>query len=413
MKKISIVILVFLSMLQINASNLDINEDELIMKAIYYSEHNQPKDAAKIWKKLFEKSNKESYLVEYFYTSLQFKKINEVIKELKASLAKKKNEELYELLASLYQKEGNTDALLEMLEDRSSSNDIESLYQIAYLYSIKGKYDKALKIYKQIYNKDKSWNALKGILSILAKQNRISEASNILWDAIHKNQNLPNEALLVYAGLIDLKKDNKKAIYIFNKLYSKTKDKKYIKQLISLYLYNKDYDSIIKILEKSRYDDKLLYELYLSKKRVVDAYMLLDSLYNKTKNPKWLAEKAILTYEIASNLKAVDKRVVDRVDELFEKALKKGVRTPTYLNYYGYTLIDNDVDIKKGIKLIKEALKGEPDNIYYLDSLAWGYYKLKDCKKAKEIMKKIKEIESQNLEDEILKHQKAIDECKE
>ncbi len=413
MKKISIVILVFLSMLQINASNLDINEDELIMKAIYYSEHNQPKDAAKIWKKLFENSNKESYLVEYFYTSLQFKKINEVIKELKASLAKKKNEELYELLASLYQKEGNTDALLEMLEDRSSSNDIESLYQIAYLYSIKGKYDKALKIYKQIYNKDKSWNALKGILSILAKQNKINEASNILWDAIHKNQNLPNEALLVYAGLIDLKKDNKKAIYIFNKLYSKTKDKKYIKQLISLYLYNKDYDSIIKILEKSRYDDKLLYELYLSKKRAVDAYMLLDSLYNKTKNPKWLAEKAILTYEIASNLKAVDKRVVDRVDELFEKALKKGVRTPTYLNYYGYTLIDNDVDIKKGIKLIKEALKGEPDNIYYLDSLAWGYYKLKDCKKAKEIMKKIKEIESQNLEDEILKHQKAIDECKE
>jgi len=214
-------------------------------------------------------------------------------------------------------------------------------------------------------------------------------------------------------GLIDFKKDTKKAIFAFKKLYELTKDKKYLKQLISLYLFKKDYNSIIKLLERTHYDDKLLYELYLSKKRTIDAYKLLYFMYNRTKNPKWLAERAILTFEIASKLKAVDDRVVNRVIELFEKAIKDGAKSPTYYNYYGYTLIDYNKDIKKGINLVKKALKGEPDNIYYLDSLAWGYYKLKECKKAKEIMAKIKKIEGKSLEEEIIKHDKLIKKCKE
>ena len=410
MKKINIVLVVMLfSFTQIGATNL--NEDELIMKAIYYTDNKDAKNGAKIWKKLFEKTNKEKYLVEYFYTSLQYKDIKDVIKELKKTLSKKKNKELYELLAGLYSKEGNTDGLLEVIKDTAS--DTESMYELAYLYTIKGKDKEALKIYKKIYAKEKSWEALKGELSILAKQNRITEASNRLWEAISTNENMPKDALLVYVGLIDLKKDTNKAIFAFKKLYESTKDKKYLKQLISLYLFKKDYDSIIKLLEKTHYDDKLLYELYLSKRRTIDAYKLLYHMYQKSKDPKWLAERAILNFEIASELNAVDDRVINRVIELFDKAIKGGAKNPTYYNYYGYTLIDYDKDIKKGIKLIKKALKKEPDNIYYLDSLAWGYYKLKDCKKAKKIMAKIKKIESIDLEDDILKHDKLIQSCKE
>ncbi len=410
MKKINIVLIaILLSFTQIGAK--DLSEDELIMKAIYYTDNKDAKNGAKIWKELFEKTNKEKYLVEYFYTSLQYKDIKEVIKELKKTLAKKKNKELYELLAGLYSKEGNTDGLLEVIKDNAS--DTDSLYELAYLYTIKGKDKEALKIYKKIYTKEKSWEALKGELSILAKQNRITEASNRLWEAISTNSNMPKDAFLVYVGLIDFKKDTKKAIFAFKKLYELTKDKKYLKQLISLYLFKKDYNSIIKLLERTHYDDKLLYELYLSKKRTIDAYKLLYFMYNRTKNPKWLAERAILTFEIASKLKAVDDRVVNRVIELFEKAIKDGAKSPTYYNYYGYTLIDYNKDIKKGINLVKKALKGEPDNIYYLDSLAWGYYKLKECKKAKEIMAKIKKIEGKSLEEEIIKHDKLIKKCKE
>ncbi len=411
MKKINIVLIaLLLSFMQINAKVL--SEDELIMEAIYYTDNKDPKNGAKIWKKLFELTNNEKYLVEYFYTSLQYKNIKDVIKELKVTLSKKKNKELYELLAGLYSKEGNTDGLLEVIKDTAS--DTESLFELAYLYTIKGKDKEALKIYKNIYKKDKSWDALKGELSILAKQKKITQAANLLWQELNNNKKLPKDAYLVYVGLINFKKDTKKAIYAFNKLYQLTNDKQYLKQIISLYLFNKDYDSIIKLLEKTHYDDKLLYELYLSKGKTVDAYKLLYRLYNETKKPKWLAEKAILTFEIANKLKAVDNRVLNRVFALFQKAIKEGAKSPTYYNYYGYTLIDYDKDIKKGINLVKKALKKEPQNIYYLDSLAWGYYKLKKCNEAKKIMQKIKNIEgTQITEDEIIKHNNIIQKCKE
>ena len=53
---------------------------------------------------------------------------------------------------------------------------------------------------------------------------------------------------------------------------------------------------------------------------------------------------------------------------------------PFYLKLH---LIDHDIDIKRGIKYVKEALKIEQVSSFYKDSLAWGYFKLRQCKKPK------------------------------
>jgi len=87
--------------------------------------------------------------------------------------------------------------------------------------------------------------------------------------------------------------------------------------------------------------------------------------------------------------------------------LKKS-KDPLFLNYYGYLLIDHNRNVKKGIKLVKEALKQEPNSIFYLDSLAWGLYKQKKCKKAKVILDK---VINQTKEEEVLMHYKKIKEC--
>ncbi len=402
-------ILVALLLSSVTFAGNNENEDALIMKALVYAKSN-PKEAANTWKKLFELTNNEKYLVEYFYSSLEYRDIKDVIKELKVVLSKKKSKELYELLGGLYSKDGNTDGVIEVIEDMSNK-DIDSMYELAYLYSLKGEDDKSLSIYKKLYQKEHNWKSLKGIISILYKQKKFKEASNLLWSAIQKEK-LPTEAYMVYAGFLNLTKDPNKAIYIFKKLYSKTKDKKYIKQLISLYLYKKDYKELIKLLEKTHYDDSLLYELNISQKESVKAYKLLDTLYKKTKNPKWIAEKAILTYEIANSYNAVDKRVLKRMSSLFEKAFKLGLNNPMYYNYDGYTLIDYDYDLKKGIEYAKKAVSINPKNVFYLDSLAWGYYKIGKCTEAKKIaidMQKLGKIK----EDDILEHIKKIENCKE
>ena len=59
-------------------------------------------------------------------------------------------------------------------------------------------------------------------------------------------------------------------------------------------------------------------------------------------------------------------------------------------------MIDHDMDVKKGISLVKKALEKKPDNGYYLDSLAWGYYKLGEVKKAEKIQEKAIENTDEN-----------------
>jgi len=73
-------------------------------------------------------------------------------------------------------------------------------------------------------------------------------------------------------------------------------------------------------------------------------------------------------------------------------------------------MIEHDMDVSKGVSYVQEALKLEKDSPYYLDSLAWGYYKLHKCKEAKAVMDQVvAKIGSD--EPEIKEHSEAINKC--
>ncbi|MBT0878610.1 hypothetical protein KJQ97_04155 [Campylobacter sp. 2018MI01] len=74
--------------------------------------------------------------------------------------------------------------------------------------------------------------------------------------------------------------------------------------------------------------------------------------------------------------------------------------------------VNTKIDIAKGIKLIQKALEQEPDNAYFLDTLAWGYYLINDCKNAQETMQKVLQNEDVLNEDEIKLHNQRINKCK-
>ncbi|MFW6036218.1 MAG: tetratricopeptide repeat protein [Desulfonatronovibrio sp.] len=60
------------------------------------------------------------------------------------------------------------------------------------------------------------------------------------------------------------------------------------------------------------------------------------------------------------------------------------------LNYVGYTLAEQDRDLDRALVLIKRALKLDPGNGYYMDSLAWAYYVQGEYEKAwKEISRAV------------------------
>jgi tetratricopeptide (TPR) repeat protein len=174
-------------------------------------------------------------------------------------------------------------------------------------------------------------------------------------------------------------------------------------------MYKRDVDGAIAFLEADRSRDDILYELYKSKGYFSKALNLVDKFYKEDKDSKWIAEKGVLLFENSEDKD--DKKMIQKVVSYLEQAIDQGVDDSIYLNYYGYTLIDKEVDIKKGIKIIEDALLQQPENTYYLDSLAWGYYKTRECAKAYELMKRV--VEEEGLEEEeIIKHWNAIKQCK-
>jgi tetratricopeptide (TPR) repeat protein len=186
-------------------------------------------------------------------------------------------------------------------------------------------------------------------------------------------------------------------------------DQQYLMKIIDAYVYKRDIDGAIVFLEKDQSRNDILYELYKRKKYFSKALALVDELYDQDKNSKWIAEKGVLLFENSEDKN--DKKMIEDVISHFEKAIDLGNDDSIYLNYYGYTLIDKEVNVKKGINVIENALIQQPDNMYYLDSLAWGYYKERDCDKAYKLMKRV--VDEEGLEEpEIIEHWDAIRQCK-
>jgi tetratricopeptide (TPR) repeat protein len=59
-----------------------------------------------------------------------------------------------------------------------------------------------------------------------------------------------------------------------------------------------------------------------------------------------------------------------------QRSLKLSGEQPLTLNYLGYTWIDHNRNLKKGLQMIEKAVRLKPDDGYIVDSLGWAHYRL-------------------------------------
>jgi len=178
-------------------------------------------------------------------------------------------------------------------------------------------------------------------------------------------------------------------------------------KIIQYYSYKRDYINLISFLEESGSDDEVLLQLYSTSKNYVKAQPLADKLYKQNADINYLGQSAIFEYEGLEDNS--NKKVLDSVVKKLEKVVSLDPQ-PVYLNYLGYILIDHGIDIKKGMSYIDDVLKLQPNSGYYLDSKAWGYYKLGNCKKAKVIMNHVLKLEG-GTDEEVKEHVQKIEQC--
>ncbi len=177
--------------------------------------------------------------------------------------------------------------------------------------------------------------------------------------------------------------------------------------LIQLYWNAKKVSELMQFLERTHANDDLLLKIYTSQKMFPKAIVLSEKLYDETGDIDYLGQKAIYQYEGANN--RGDKKLLDSVIADLTKVVETK-EEGYYLNYLGYCMIEHDRNVTAGIAYVKRALSIEPDSGYFIDSLAWGYYKQGECDKAGILMEKV--VELLGAEDpEVKAHLKAINTC--
>ena len=381
-------------------------EDNLIFLALEYQQKGDYVNAKKIYNTLYEQSQKKIYLSEEAGIAFVLgdqDALDLILMGLKKFPDEKNFNRLY--VGQMVKEKRYLEAEKEILKLIDEDKSVQHLSIAGNLYLQMKSYDLALKYFESAYKQEPSEDVLINIIEVqyrfLGKKDDAIAQLETYANVEGCGKNICFKLLEIYGR----ERNIKGLISTYKKLYKSYKNEEFAKKIVELLMYTKDVKGAIAFLEKSGYGQTTLLEIYATQKRFTDAFNLASKLYDESQNPDYLGKMAIYEYEMNKNQLSIE--ILQSISKKFEHVILS-TKDSVYLNYYGYLLIDHDIDIKKGLFLVQEALKLEPNSPYYLDSLAWGLYKLGECEQAYEIMKYFGE----NIyEEEVAIHFAAIQKC--
>lgn len=385
-------------------------EDTFSLYALDAQMHQKHRRASGFFSELYKRTSKK----EYLYQSLRMLEQAGDIKALSTLTAEAlskspedetlKRFEIISLLKAGNFGEASQKALL--LSEKSKAPSDYLLYAEARLKL--ADYPGGVAALKKAYalNYDES-TAERIALIQYAQLGKKTEAITFLKDHIgaHGNSKIVGKRLAtLYADSGEL--DNAAAIY--EQTYDIDADPLIAEEAIKIYAFQRNLSKMEMLLEKSHINDPLLLDIYVRTKTFGKASALAQALYEKEDNPLYLAQSSVYTYEGAS----------DRSDPVMIAKVVKGLKKanaefedPLYLNYLGYLMIEHDLNVTEGMEYVRRALDKQPDSPFYIDSLAWGHYKLGECDEAKKLIKQVESMIGTE-EEEVKEHIKAIEACK-
>ncbi|WP_418185753.1 hypothetical protein ACNSOS_01960 [Aliarcobacter vitoriensis] len=387
-------------------------EDYYVMYALEMENIRMYETARDIYLKLFENTNKYEYLAQYTTIATQFQDYEAVKEQIEKYLLPNIKEE--ELLIRLYgfallRLEDYDKALEEALKLTNLYKSSINYELLGAIYASKGEFNNSYSALQEALKYEASVTVMQTITSLeFFNLNKKEEAIKNLKYYLPKSEYNLNIALQLLAFYDSLgQKDNIKNLLKDMFLYYKnSEDALQLNKTVGFMFQNFEVNELILFLEQNNIEDDLLLELYKRTNQIQKAYELLDKLYKSSSNIDYLGQQAIIEFELAEDKKNSLNSVIKKFDTTLETSTN-----PIYQNYLAYLLIDYDIDINKGLILVKKALEQDPTNIAFIDTLAWGEYKIKNCKESFKNMKQI--VDEIGLEDEEIKfHWEKIKECK-
>ncbi|NNE99269.1 MAG: tetratricopeptide repeat protein [Pyrinomonadaceae bacterium] len=143
-------------------------------------------------------------------------------------------------------------------------------------------------------------------------------------------------------------------------------------------------------------------------------YLFISSLYSEAKRKQRAVSALTKAFKIADgiekkqivklNLAYVHSSFDDfaTAERILREVLAQSPEYPLALNNLGYLLIGQNRNLEEALELIKRAVKIEPLNSSYLDSLGWAYFKLGRLDDAEDSLRKAFRLNSSSAT--ILEH---------
>ena len=390
-------------------------ENQYIILALESENQRLYYDARELYIRLFEQTNNYEYLLKHLAISTQIKDYK-IVKEY-ASKYYINNIKQEEIILRLY-----TFALFKLGDQKEAllnAQKLTNLFQNDVNYELLGTiylqqkdYLKAYELFEKAFTLNKSANTFLNLTNIQyfnlsQKEEAISKIEQYIKENGH-DFNLSMQLLAFY----EKEQKTEKIIPLLKEMYSEYKKNNELlmfnktKILLIKYIAKDNVGMAINFLEENKEEDEILLNLYKITNQPLKAYNLLGSLYANSDNLEYLGQQAIIEFEMAED----KRKVLNSVIAKFEKVIEH-IDNHIYENYLAYILIDFNINVSKGVTLVKKALKEEPNNLAYIDTLAWGQYKLKNCQEANKQMKRV--VDEVGLNDEEIKlHWEKIKECK-
>jgi len=390
--------------------NNTFNESDLYLlyalDAQYMQKHNL---ASHYFEKLYDETQEPLYIHEAIKNRIILKEYKEIKRLLDKSLPSHPNDNtLKRYLAAYYidmQHFKKAEELLTKLVKQEHNSSDKELLASAQLGL--GQTKKVLQYYQKSYQKSKSAKTLITLVNILYYNTQETEKAKRM---LHNHINfIACDEAVCYKLLefYEKERDMHGLAKTAKTLYKKSKNVAFAKMVLDIYTYQQENDKAIAFLESSKIDDSALLELYVIEKKFAKASKLSKKLYEDSQDLHFLAQMAMIEYESSKDPSA--KSLLSSVQKKFQKVVKS-LDDPSYNNFYGYILIDHELNVPEGITLVKKALAKVPNAPFFIDSLAWGYYKIGECQKAYDTIYPIMMLVK---EPEILEHYEAIKSCKE
>ncbi|RKY36711.1 MAG: hypothetical protein DRP78_02965 [Candidatus Omnitrophota bacterium] len=285
-----------------------------------------------------------------------------------------------------------------------------ALLSIADLYVFEKKTEKAILIYEQIVIKEQPQHAFIYFnLGMLYLQiGKYDEAVRCLEQALHLKSDYVEAYLCIglvyelkdeigkseqaYKSVINIMPKNCLAHFRLGSLYLGTdQDEKALQQfqrvieinpeivepyfeIARTYLKLDNPDAAIKILlsRENFIKEKAYFFLLLGiANSVKDDFVLAEQYYHKalTEKPDYEAAR----FYLAVLYERQGKRDLSKQEFLL--IIENNPDNSVACNYLGYMYAEDGANLDKAIELIKKAIKIEPKNGAYVDSLGWAYYK--------------------------------------